>query len=124
LYIIDDPCAAGKISDFGKVLNVNISFIRGRICRGKAAMFSIVGIELESNISPYRIATSRREATSQRVSLSGFSFSPGPAILQANLSVLKISKYTIAISKIVNMDKNKMTRRVEVFCVKDVSILR
>jgi len=87
-------------------------------------MFSIVGIELESNISPYRIATSRREATSQRVLISGFSFSPGPAILQANQSFLKISKYTIAMSKIIKTGENKMTRSVEVFCVKDVSILR
>jgi len=113
-----------KISDFGKVPKVNISFIRGRICSGKTAMFSIVGIELESSISPYRTATSRREATSQRVSLLGSNLSPGPAILWANQSVLRISKYAIGISKIMNTGKNKMVRRAEVSCVKDVSISR
>lgn len=87
-------------------------------------MFSIVGIELESNISPYRIATSRREATSQRVSLSGLSFSPGPAILQDKRLFLRMRKYAIGISKIMNTGKNKMVWRAEVSCVRDVSILR
>jgi len=49
---MDDHCAVVKVSDFGNVLNVNISFIRGRMHRGETIMFNIVGIEVESSIRP------------------------------------------------------------------------
>ncbi len=52
LYIIDDHCKGVERNDFGKALNVNISLIRGRICRGKTTTFSIVGIEPDSSIRP------------------------------------------------------------------------
>ena len=67
---------------------------------GTSKMFRIVGMEADRSMRPQKTAATRSEEDSQRVLAAGFSFSPGPAILRARLSLLKIKK------KCDNRDKN------------------
>ncbi|MHC4096255.1 MAG: hypothetical protein ACYSWZ_22215 [Planctomycetota bacterium] len=60
---------------------------------------------------PQKTAATRSEEDSQRVLAAGFNFSPGPAILRARLSLLKIKKNVITAIKTANTAKHKMPIR-------------